>query len=149
MTRPSATCSGGFSETESSHSTGTRAKISTSVIAMLQSVMSLPSRLISASGTAFLDLDAEALDEDRRDDDDDHEQQHRHGRAEPEVQTADQLVEAEDRDRFGFQCAAGHDEDRVEDAEALERAEQQGDEDRRFHQRQGDPGEALPGTGAV
>src|SRR4051794_26809286 len=98
MIRPSLTSAAGFSEIESSHSTGISAKTRTSTIAIVHSVTSFGVRLISPSRPAFFDADAEHLDEDRRDQDDDHEEQHRDRRAEAEVEPVDQLVEAEDRD---------------------------------------------------
>ena len=59
-------------------------------------------------------------------------------------------VVAEDRHRLGVVRAARLDDvDRVEDPERVERAEQQRDEDRRLHQRQRDPEEALHRAGAV
>src|SRR5215218_9640100 len=149
MKRWSTISLGGFSEIEISHSTGISANAKTSTIAMLQRLYSRVPCLISAPRPAFLGLDAEALDEDEGDHQDKEEDQHRDRRAEPEVKPVDQLVEAEDRDRFGVLGAAGHDEDRVEDPERLEGSEEDRDEDRRLHQRQGDLDEALPGGGAV
>src|ERR1700760_960338 len=149
ISRWSAISLGGFSEIDSSQRTGIRANSSTSVIAIVHSEYSRAPTFISASRSSFFDLDAEAFDEDERDQHHADEDQHRDRRAEPQVQPVDQLVEAEDRDRFGVLRAAGHDEDRVEDARGLERAEEDRDEDRRFHQRQGDLAEPLPGGGAV
>src|SRR4051794_6762837 len=111
----SVTASGGFSESEISHRTGTRAKISTSAIAMPQSALSRPARSISAPRPPFVQTRAQALDEEEGDDEDTEEDQHRDGRSEAEVEARDQLVVAEDRDRFGVLGTAGHDEDRVED----------------------------------
>src|SRR6478609_5922913 len=147
MKRWSMISLGGFNEIEISHSTGISADSSTSTMAMLQRLYSRVPCLISASRSAFLGLDAQALDENERDQYDEEEDQHRDRRAEAEVEPVDQLVEAEDRDRFGVLGAAGHDEDRVEDAEGLEGAEENRDQDRRLHQRQGDADEALPGGG--
>src|SRR3954454_24569123 len=108
---------GGLRGIEISHSTGTRAKISTAAMAMLQRVYSRLPCFISTSRPAFLDASAEAFDEDEGDQKDADEDQHRVRRAEPEVEPGDQLVVAENRDRFGVLGTAGHDEDRVEDAE--------------------------------
>src|ERR1700761_6288769 len=116
MMRPSATSLGGFSEIESSQRTGISAKSRTSVIAIVHSEYSRAPTFISASRSPFFDLHAEAFDEEEGDQDHADEDQHRDRRAEPQVQPVDQLVEAEDRHRFGVLRAAGHDEDRVEDA---------------------------------
>ena len=77
------------------------------------------------------------------------EDQHRDRRAQAEVEPRDQLVVAEDRHRLGAVGAARLDEHRVEHAEGVERAEQHRHQDRRLHQRQRDPPEALPRAGAV
>src|ERR1700760_4195573 len=138
MIRWSVISLGGFNEIDSSHSTGISANSNTSVIAIVHSEYSRAPTFISASRSPFLDLDAEALDEDEGEQDDADEDQHRDRRADPEVESVDQLFETEDRDRFGVLRTVGHDEDRVEDARGLEHPEEKGDEDRRFHQRQGD-----------
>src|ERR1700710_200855 len=95
MKRWSMISLGGFSEIEISHSTGISANSTTSTMAMLQRLYSRVPCLISASRSAFLDLDAEALDEDERDHQDEEEDQHRDRRAEAEVDPADQLVEGD------------------------------------------------------
>src|SRR5882757_5979463 len=100
MKRWSMMSAGGFSEIEISQITGIRANSSTSTMAIVQSPYSRVPCLISAPRSAFLDADAEAFDEDERDHDHEQEDQHRDRRAETEVEAVDQLVEAEDRDRF-------------------------------------------------
>src|SRR4051794_32279123 len=99
MKRWSMMSLGGFSEIEISHSTGISANSTTSTMATVQRPYSRFPCLISASRSAFLDLDAEALDEEEGDQHDEEEDQHRDRRAETEVEPVDQLVEAEDRDR--------------------------------------------------
>src|SRR4051812_11072332 len=120
MKRWSAISLGGFSEIEINQTTGIRANSSTNAIAMLQSAYSRPPILISASRSPFFHLRSEAFDEDEGDQEHEDEDQDRDRRAEAEVEAVDQLVEAEDRDRFGVQRTAGHDEDRVEDPEGVE-----------------------------
>src|ERR1700761_1826945 len=150
MIRWSVISLGGFSEIDSSHSTGISANSRTSVIAIAHSEYSLaPTFISSAPRSAFLDLDAEAFDEQRGEQHHTEEDQDRDRRADAQVESVDQLFEAEDRHRFGVLRAVGHDEDRVEDARGLEHPEEHRDEDRRFHQRQRDLHEALPGGGAV
>src|ERR1700753_741028 len=123
MIRWSVISLGGFSEVASSHSTGISANSNTSVIAIVHSEYSLAPTFISASPRApFLDLDAEAFDEDEGEQDDAEEDQDRDRRADAEVQSVDQLFEAEDRHRFGVLRPVGHDEDRVEDAARLAHA---------------------------
>src|SRR6195952_1501363 len=116
ITRPSVISLGGFSEIESSHSTGTRAKISTRVIAIVHSEYWRAPTFISTPRSPFPDLDAEAFEKEEGDQHHTDEDQHRDRRAEPQVQPVDQLVEAEDRHRFGVLRAPGHDEDRAEHA---------------------------------
>src|ERR1044072_1840911 len=149
MKRPSATASVGFSESEISQMTGVSAKASTTTMPMLQSTYSRLPRSISAPWSPFLYPGSQHAHVEGGDQQDADEDQHRDGRAEAQIEPRDQLVEAEDRDRFGVLRTGGHDEDRVEDAEGVEGAEEQRDEDRRLHQRQRDPREALPGRGAV
>ena len=67
----------------------------------------------------------------------------------PEVQGGEQVVVAEDRHRAGVVATAGQDEDVVEDPERVQRAEEQRDQDRRLHERQGDAHEPLPRGRAV
>src|ERR1700733_6542917 len=134
MIRWSVISLGGFSEIDSSHSTGISANSRTRVIAIVHSEYSRAPTFISASPRSpFFDLDAEAFDEDEGEAEDPEEDQDRDRRADAEVQSVDQLFEAEDRHRFGVLRAVGHDEDRVEDARGLEHAEQHRDEDRRLH----------------
>src|SRR6201995_2457382 len=135
MMRPSATSLGGFSEIDNNHSTGISANSRTSVIAIVHSEYSRAPTFISApSRSSFFDLHAEAFDEEERDQHHTEEDQQRDRRADAKVQPGDQMFESDDRHRFGVLRAVGHEEDRVEDAGGLEHPEEQGDEDRRFHQ---------------
>src|SRR5437667_9353351 len=92
---------------------------------------------------------AEALDEQERDDRDADEDQDRDCRPDAQVQRVEQVVIAEDRDRPGAVGAQGEDVDVVENPERVQCPEQQGDQDRRLHQRQRDLREALPARSAV
>ena len=67
----------------------------------------------------------------------------------PECGAGDGLAVGEERHALGLLGAAGHDEDGVEDAEGVERAEQQRHHDRRLHVGDRHPPQPLPGGGAV
>src|SRR4051794_35165154 len=124
MMRPSAISLGGFSESDSSQRTGISANSRTSVIAIVHSEYSLAPTFISASPRpSFFDFHAEAFDEQEGDAEHAEEDQDRDRRPDAQVQSVDQLFEAEDRHRFRVLRAVGHDEDRVEDARGLEHAE--------------------------
>src|SRR3954447_24128649 len=117
MKRWSTISFGGFSEIEISHITGIRANRTTRTMAIVQAPYSRVPCFISTPRSTFVDAHAEAFDEDERNHQHDEDNQNRDRRAGAEVETVDQLVEAEYRDRFGVFGAAGHDEDRVEHPE--------------------------------
>src|SRR3954447_22758248 len=120
MKRWSTISFGGFSEIEISHITGIRANRTTRTMAIVQAPYSRVPCFISTPRSTFIDAHAEAFDEDERNNQHNQEDHKRDRRADSEVETVDQLFEAEDRDRFGVFGATGHDEDRVEDPERLE-----------------------------
>ena len=70
-------------------------------------------------------------------------------RAEAERGAGDRLPVGQERHALGLLGPARHDEDRVEDAVGVERAEQQRHHDRRLHVGHRHLVEALPGGGAV
>src|ERR1700721_536411 len=122
MIRWSVISLGGFSEIDSSHSTGISANSRTSVIAIAHSEYSLaPTFISSAPRSAFLDLYAESFDEDGGEQHHSEEDQDRDRRSDAEVQSVDQLFEAEDGHRFGVLRAVGRDEDGGEESEDLGR----------------------------
>src|ERR1700755_1728836 len=100
MMRPSAISLGGFSEIDSSHSTGISANSRTSVIAIVHSEYSRAPTFISASRSPFFALHAEAFDEEGGEQHHTDEDQDRDRRADAQVEAVDQLFEAEDRHRF-------------------------------------------------
>src|SRR4051794_15129803 len=102
MNRPSAMVFGSLNEREMIHTTGTSDSTTTIRIALPQpkplfrrSSISVPLHAAGRRGGA------EALDEDRRDDRDHQEDEHGDRRSQPQVQSVEQLVVAEDRDGLG------------------------------------------------
>src|SRR5690242_8429324 len=153
MNDGSSTAVGVLKDSETSQSTGISASAMTTKFAVAQPVR-WRGVIAAISGSPLSDVraggrGAEALDEQERDDRDADEDQDRDRRPDAQVQRVEQVVVAEDRDRPGAVGAQGQDVDVVENPERVQGPEQQGDQDRRLHQRQRDLREALPARGAV
>src|SRR5215218_5238839 len=142
--------SGFLSDSDAIQTTGIRAYSRTTRMPMPQSPRSLLVWVTSGLPSLLGGAGPERLHEEDGDQDHADEDQDRDRRAEPDVDPVDQDVVAEDRHALGVESASRLDDvDVVEDPERVERPEQERDQDRRLHQRDGDPEEALGRGGAV
>src|SRR5580704_5670503 len=153
MKEGSRTAVGVLNDSETSQSTGISASAMTTRFVVAQPALRA-GVMAAISGSPLSDVraggrGAESYDVNDGDDRDADEDQDRDRRPDAQVQRVEQVVVAEDRDRSGAVAALGEDVDVVENPERVQGPEQQGDQDRRLHQRQRDLREALPGRGAV
>ena len=143
------TCSGSLNDSDTIHSSGNSAHSEDEQAPDRPPVAGLAAARHQVVPPHLGQIGLEALDEDEGDDHDREEQQHRHRRAGAQVHQRDVLAVGQERQRLGVVGAAGHDERVVEDAPRVERAEQQGDHDRRLHVGQRHLPQPLPRRGAV
>src|SRR5918999_3741020 len=153
MKLPSVMLLAGLNDRLTIHSTGTSAYSSTNVLATAHLLFAAPVVATAMSapplGVRARRGGAEQLDEDEGDQRDGDEDEHADRRPDAEVERPEQVVVTQHRDRSGAVRATGEDVDVVEDAERVERAEEQRHEDRGLHHRQDDLREPLPRPGAV
>src|SRR6185437_15350386 len=132
-----STAAGVLSDSDTIQSTGIRASAMTTKLAIPHPVFWRGVEITAMSASPLSDIragggGAEALDEDHRDERDADEDQDRDRRSDPQVESVEQVVVTEDRDRPGAVVAGGQDVDLVEDPERIQRPEQQGDQDGRL-----------------
>src|ERR1700749_2471537 len=153
MNDGSSTAVGVLKDSETSQSTGISASAMTTNFAAAQPVL-WRAVMAAISGSPLSDVcaggrGAEALDEQEGDDRDADEDQDGDRRPDAQVQRPEQVVVPQDRHRVGAVAPRCQDVDIVEYPERIKRPEQQRHQDGRFHQRQRDTDETLPGGRTV